>query len=820
MYTKGEGPIGGRLLASTALVLLSAAIPSVTARAQTSSSGGGVETITVTAEKRSENIQSVPMAVSAVGGDTLEQLGISNVADLAPFLPNFSVVARTNNARDISVIIRNTGSSGTNPGIEPDVGVFIDGVYEPAGGALIGNLVDIQDVEVLYGPQGTLYGRNTVVGALNVTTRVPTQEEQAYVDVTLGNYGAQRVQGYFGGGIADDLAGRLSFYEDSNSGYEHNIATGASIDGQQEYGGRGRVRWTPDSKLTVDFIGAYDLINSNCCAATIIDPYGRNGIVTQNPGFLAAEAAAGQPFVAPNYNRHDVDVVNIPNNQTQIGDASVNAQLELPWGDTLTSVSGYTLFINDLYEQPGWSLPIDIGTSSQFESEAGYSEELRLASKTGGFLEYLFGLYGFYQETHYGTGGVLGTGATRIYPALTLNGVVNGVTYHNLHLSLAQSQTAPGDTTTLNFGQWTQSGAAFGQVKISPLDDLHLIAGGRFSYTNKQAETVQTTPTTDSYQYQSGTPSSNTGLLRYSSKGALTWLLTAQYDITGEIMAYATVATGFKDGGFNARAAKPGGAFVPLTFGPETSENYEVGFKSAFFDNHVVFDADIFRQWIHGYQQSEFDSALPPNGGFIVGNAGDLQTQGYEATLTAQPIDNLTITGNIGLASERIYNSPPEQCSGYLPLPEPLVSASAGTCNYNGLTPAYAPRVHWAIDGEWTHTLTSTLDFYLGSDIDWQGSQYELQSLDPPTYQSAVALLNARIGVQSKSGNWRVLLWGRNLLDQTYFTAETTQPQPANIGGASPLATAQASGEGPLKGGYVGWYGEPRTFGIEATYQF
>ena len=146
---------------------------------------GAIETVVVTAEKRSENIQNVPMAVSAVSGDQLESLGITDIQALAPMLPNFAINTSQNN-RNAGVSIRNFSSGGSNPGIEGEVGVYVDGLYQPAGGGTsLASLVDIADVEVLRGPQGTLYGRNTVAGALIVTTRAPTQTPEAMVSVTL-----------------------------------------------------------------------------------------------------------------------------------------------------------------------------------------------------------------------------------------------------------------------------------------------------------------------------------------------------------------------------------------------------------------------------------------------------------------------------------------------------------------------------------------------------------------------------------------------------------------------------------------------------------
>jgi len=487
-----------------------------------------------------------------------------------------------------------------------------------------------------------------------------------------------------------------------------------------------------------------------------------------------------------NYDKHDVDSTPNPDNDTRIAEASVTADLVLPFDATLTSISGYNLFINNLYEQPGWSLPINFGTSAQFETTASYSEEVRLASKTGGFFEYLAGLYAFYQNTTYNTFAQLESGANRVYPG--------GATM----------QTKPGDNGSLFFHQLTDSGAAFGQVKLNFTDDLHLIGGIRYSYSNKEGSVHNVDGAGDSAKYVSLNPMSASSL-KYG-KGKMTWLVTGQYNITKDDMAYATMATGFKDGGFNARTAPSAG--FPLTFGPETATTYEVGAKTAWFDQKVVFNADIYRMTVYGYQQSTYDAFLPTPG-FIVGNAGDLHTQGYEAELIAKPIDYLTVTGSIGLASEHYSDYPQGTCSTY---PGTLVTPknTNGTCNYNGVTPAFSPRMRWSIDGEWEAPLTHSLNYFFGGDLDWTGSQYLIGTLDPPSFQDSVLLVNLRAGVESSAGTWRLMAWARNLTNVTYFNSATTQPQAANISGGG-TAAAQ---------GYVAWYSPPRMVGVEGSYHF
>ena len=168
-----------------------------------------VETVIVTANKRAENIQEVPMSVSAVSGDYLERAGITSVTDLSRFIPSVNI-AQSNNNRNTTVFVRSIGSSGTNPGIESSVGIFSDGVYISAAGPIQSNLMDVAPIEVLRGPQGTLYGRNTPVGAINISSRAPTQAFEAMLTGRVGDFKDRGISGYVGGGLTDSLAARLS----------------------------------------------------------------------------------------------------------------------------------------------------------------------------------------------------------------------------------------------------------------------------------------------------------------------------------------------------------------------------------------------------------------------------------------------------------------------------------------------------------------------------------------------------------------------------------------------------------------------------------
>lgn len=771
----------GRLLAGVAASI--AIVFSSPGHAQSSS--GGIETVTVTAEKRSENIQTVPMSVSAVSGEQLEQLGITDIQTAAPFLPNFAVL-NVQKDRNTAVEIRNFQSGGSNPGIEGDVGVYVDGLYQPAGGGIMTSLADISDIEVLRGPQGTLYGRNTVAGAVVITTRAPSQTSEAMVDVSYGTFGAERVQGLYGGGITNDLAGRITLYGSSGNNWERDITTGAWLGGTDEVGGRLRLAYTPTSDLTVNLIGSYDRMNSSfgdwvTMPSSLTGPF---SILT--PNFLSSQAALGQAFKAPNQDEREVTTLLTPNDATQLAEAEIQVDYNMPLG-TLTSITGYNTYINTDISPVG-SFANDAGTQLQSLNMPSYSEELRIASPTGQLFEYLVGLYGYYQTVDYRNYSIFGPGANILTAANT-------------------PKNLPGTGSGMESTQTTQSGAVFGQVKVNPFEGFHAIGGFRYSYSDK---------TGDLRGYTINLPPHNTNndQLRYS-KGVTTWLTTLQYDVSDKIMVYATASTGFKDGGFNLATTAIG---LP-SFEPETSINHEVGAKTMLLGDKVVLDFDVYEMKVKSYQQSTWDGALSPPG-FIVGNAGNLDTKGYEATLSARPIDPLSINASIGLASEKISDFSAGTCPAF---PGGLVQTKntgpansatpAGTCNYNGLTPSFAPKMRWSIGANWEQPLKMYpgWDWFAETDFNWTGSEYLDPTLDLPSFQRPIQILNARLGVESESGTWRIMFWGKNLTNQLYYAYVTNLVTGALVQGATPQTTP---------GGYSGLYAPPRTFGIEGTYRF
>ena len=766
-----------RLMLGASLFAMAAAPGLAQAAAATAAdTGAQVETLVVTASKRAEDIQDVPMSVSALSGASLERAGIVNFSEVARQMPSVQLVSSNNN-RNTTVLVRGIGSSGTNPGIEPSVGIFLDGVFMPAAGPIQSNIQDIASVEVLRGPQGTLYGRNTPVGAINLVTRDPSSAPEAQATVGGGNFGEYHVQGYVGGEIAKDLNGRLSLWVNSHDGYEKNLYDGSRTNDGQQFGVRGRIKWAPTEDITGNFIGYYTRLHSHCCTGEQVNPSGNLGIAT--PGFLAAMTAAGHPFIKFNTLDFTVDDETQGDDVTQIGGASAQFDAHLKGGQTVTSITAFNEFYDNIKVLSADGLPIDVGTGAQPLKTLSYSEELRIASPTGQRLEYIGGIYLFRETVDYKNGITAHIGANRVFPGAT--GKIN-----------------PGDNTFYFYNQSTQSEAIFGQATFHFTDAWRATGGLRYSNDVKNAATASADNAGVSAAFRASFPiNPEQKMKRQDHK--LTWSIGTQYDVAKGVMAYAIAATGFKDGGFNARQTSAG---TPLAFNPENSTTYEVGLKSALFDHRVVLNADVYRMELKGFQESKLN---PLTGiGFIVGNAGDRRVDGLEVDLQWVPIEHLTLaaSGQVNDAKFTSYSS--AQCyvgktaDGVLP----------GTCNYTGLRPAYNPKMTGSLSANWEGPLSSTgLKGFVNGSVTYQDKQFEDASLDPRSLQGAYTLTNLRVGVGAPDGSWKLSLFGKNLGDKAYYVAEAAQPL-AGLISAGGTASAQ---------GFFGWYGTPRTYGIELT---
>jgi iron complex outermembrane receptor protein len=768
-------------LATTSFAaLLSAGLGVEAASAQEADTTARRDTIVVTASKRAEDIQDVAMSVSAVSGDYLEEAGIANVAELARSIPSVSIT-QSNNNRNSTVFIRGIGTSGTNPGIEQSVGIFIDGVYILAAGPIQGNLQDVNAIEVLRGPQGTLYGRNTPVGAVNITTRAPTQESESGLTIGLGNYADKRISGYFGGGLTEDLAGRVSVWYSDRDGYEHNLYDGEEVNGQSQAGFRGRLQWKPTETLTGDFIAYMSRIDANCCTADQINPQASTGIATS--GFLSAAQAIGRPFRNFTSGDHVVDDDYEGDNVTDVYGASAAFNLDLSDGHTLTSITAYNGYKDDIRRLAADGLPQATATGGQNMRSEGWSEEIRIASPVDQPISYIAGVYLFSQSLTYTTTFTADIHANRRLPPAP------GRAF------------SVGDNSTFFYSQKTRSAALFGQATWNVTDDFRLTAGARYSYDEKDGFLVARVKPGSSAAFRTVFPDNPVGALARDETKP-NYSFGVQYDLNDDILLYAMAATGYKTGGFNARSAAVG---TPVEFEAENSDTVELGVKSVLLGGDLVLNADVYRMNLKDFQ----DSTLNPltGTGFIVANAGDRRVEGFEAEAQFYPIDPLSIRASLGLMDAKFTDYSAGQCYAG----KTANGTKPGTCNYNGLTPAFSPELTWSIAGEWKESFGDTgADWFVNADASHISERNLDTTLDPRSLQEKYTLLGARAGFAAKDGSWRVAAYGKNLTDEGYFVVASPQPIAAFVS-AGGLAGAQ---------GFVGWYGPPRTYGVEATFRF
>jgi iron complex outermembrane receptor protein len=749
----------------------------------TLSSFAAIEEVVVTAQKRTESVQSVPISITAISGDELVRRGLNNMQDVARTVPNFDLPA-SNNMRNVSVRIRGIGSTGTNPGIENSVGTFLDGLYMPSGAMSFGELSDIQTIEILRGPQGTLYGRNTPIGALNITTLKPSHETEAMLRVGYGDYDQASISGHAGGSLSDSVASRLSFFYRDREGYEDNLFTGSDVNDNSEWGLRGKMLFEPSE--TVEVIGTvyYSEIERRCCMGEQIQPnHPTFGIAT--PGFIAAQQAAGYPFANFVDDDHIVDGDDEGDDRTDSFGASVQVEWDLGGGHLFTSITGYQDWENDVSIAAD-SLKNPVLTSRQILNNEVLSQEFRLTSPSDQTIEYIAGLYFYEQDTAFDSDGVIGVGANRVFPALPA-------------ACPPPCSAVAGDSVLSVFEQDTSSVAVYGNLTYNLSDVWDVTGGLRWSRDEKDAFIDHTNAPGNGFVVDRliFPPASPGNQERSESK--VTWSFNTRYQLSDDVMAFFTTSTGFKSGGFNSRRLPAGAA---VEFDEEESTTFEAGIKSFWWDRRAMLNMTVFHTTIEGFQES----TLSPTGtGFIVGNAGEQEVSGVEADFMLAPNENLTLNGSLAYLDAEYTDFSNAPC-GAGEVPD---NPEDKTCNRNGERPGLSPEFAYTLGVEWAQPFRdSDLEWFARADYSWRDEQHLIRvTLDEIASQDAYDLLDLRVGIGSQSGTWQVDAFLKNATDEAYFIQAAGQPVGGLVSGGGPAGAR----------GFVGWYGPPRVWGLEVT---
>jgi len=734
-----------------------------------------LEEVIVTAQKRAQSIQEVPISITAFSGDFLEENGIQKIAEVANITPNFNIAASSqpSNSR---IQIRGIGAAGNNA-IEPSVGVFIDGVYYPRPGSVIGLLMDINSFEVLRGPQGTLFGRNTVAGAMNITTRNPSQESVGLIEAGVGDYGLYEVGGSFNGALSDSVAGRLSFKNADRDGYGEN-----TLDGE-EYGARDDL--IVRGKLLFDFSDQFSMLVTADYAAVNMDgivPELLNSTIT--PAFEGRTTAfyGASPATEDSYDWKVHQSVNDKHEDEQKG-LSVDINYEFANDLTLRSITAVrdweaTYSDGDV----GYAVALMPGTTDYYTETA--SQEFQLTSPGGETVDWLAGLF-YYQEDY-------DIGLSRDLGEAFCNPTIAAIAGAGLG-ALCQASQQEGATTT-TFTQELRSIAAFGQATWNISDAWNATLGLRWSNDEKDGDYIAGVNNPAATLF--ATNETVLGMERDDSK--TTWFGNVNWHVTKDIMLFTTASTGYKSGGFNSQ---PSGR-TPLgrearIFAPEEITNYELGVKTTLLDGSMTANATLFRTDLENFQDRAFDGLS-----FIVLNAGELRQQGVEVDIKWAPMEPLRIVAGLGYLD-----------SEYLDFEGAPGLPGGGPQDLKGESRTYSPELQTSLTADWTQTLGNGMQWFVGGSWSWVDEQNVGASSNnnPQSMQDSYSIVNARLGLRSASEKWDVTLYGNNLTDEDFCQTIFDQAFGAPLGAVNPVNNTSVMRCA---------LGAPTTWAIKGTYRF
>ena len=767
--------------ARAALLLANLATPALAAESQGEQSA---PEITVTARRREETAQKVPLAISVLSDKSLSATGTFNVLRLTQLQPSLQFYST--NPRNTTLNIRGLGSPFglTNDGIEQGVGIYVDEVYNARVASSTFDFVDLDRIEVLRGPQGTLYGKNTTAGAINITTRAPSFSPEARGEITFGNYGFKQVKASVSAPLIDDkLAFRLSGGITYRRGTIYNRTTDKDVNGIDNQTLRGQLLWTASATLDLTLSGDYNRQNPDCCAQIFVR-VGR----TQRPLNRQYDAlAAAFGYRPPSFDAFDrVTDLDTPLRAFQeIGGVSLRAKWDVGPG-TLTSVSAWRFWNWEPSNDRDFiGLPITT-VSANPSKQRQYTQELRYAGAAGR-LDFVGGLFAFHQTIDTHGLQVQGPAASRYLLNPTSTAASNPAVLDGLR-------------SVNEIGFKNTSLAAFGQISWRVTDRLRLQPGLRVNYDRKTGDYTATVTTgtgsTTLGADQRGVLAPQSYAPRFSDWN-VSGDVTASYQITDTVLGYATYARSFKSGGINLSGLPVDTQNNPIlgagSVKPETVNHYEAGLKTQFLDRRATLNLAAFWTDVRDYQATVFNGQLGVLRGYLA-NAGKVRVRGVEVDLAVRPTDRLSLYANGAFTDakyQRFVDAPcPPELSGGAAASAANPASPPGTPG--GFSPAACdisgqrlPGVsRWAVSYGAEYRFPARLagldgDLYAAVDGSYRSRFSSNPSPSAYTYVQNHSILNLRAGFRFAK-RWDVSGWVRNALDRDYF--EVLALQSGNTG--------------------------------------
>jgi iron complex outermembrane receptor protein len=744
-----------------------------------------VETVVVTAERRVESLQDVPVSVTALGAERIEKTFSTNLADFTRAAPNFTIEGVGAVSRSSAVVYsRGIGFSGIDA-VEPPVAVSIDGLFYAVNVGTLLNTFDAQRIEVLQGPQGTLFGRNTTGGVIQIVTNDPTDTLELSGKVRAANYGRFDSNITANLPITDTLAARISVNTQKSDGFFRNLYVDPITNqrlGDTHTGGldnravRGKLKWTPTEDLSLLFTAFYTKQRQD--QAT-----GQNGNgpldVLYSRGLPNVNSpVAGRPGIGFPGGPTDPFTINRDTNGADNLDQKafiLDTRYHTPYGFDVTSITGYLKY-RSFQVADFDATDLNFFTSVLHSGRSQISQEIRLQSnQSDSPLQWQGGVFFFTTRWHNLQTNVIG-------PSFFAN----------------TNASTPTVSQNLAAATYARSVAGFGQADYRVMPNFVLTAGLRYTREKKRI--------TDWPALANLNPPLGTGISNEHSWGDVTYRLAARYEFSDDLMAYVSYSTGNKSGGFSTTATTQS-QLDP--YKPEKAKAWEAGVRSEWFDRRLRLNVTAFN---NKYSDLQVGAFRPVQGGTgqqsFIANAAFERAKGVEVQATAVPLPGLQLNASVGYLHARYtsfvsalsYNFPGHVCNGLTAGPgsPPIEQDHSDPNSPCYLVPPRSPK--------WTAKLEAQYAWDLGDigvltpHVAWsyEGSHFTNLTNAPQGFQGSYSIWDADLTYEHPSQDWRVSVFAKNITNKTHLL------------NANPIA-------GLFNANY---YADPKTYGVELAVRF
>jgi iron complex outermembrane receptor protein len=734
----------------------------------------GIQDIVVTAQKRETRLQDTPLAVSAIGADFVEKQNVTTAADLTKYIPNLQFRDDSNAAQQ-NFVIRGIGTGTNSVGVEGSVGIVIDNVVLGREGMGVSGFDDIERIEVLRGPQGTLFGKNASAGVINIVTKQPNLREfRGSVRASYGNYNAYRVSGNVSGPITDNFGFSLSAFTDKFDGYSRNVLDNSRVNGKEQYGARLKFLYKPNDDVDVRLSADYTESTATCCEWSLdkVIPGTLHDVLVRQTGLAQ---------IGPDSR----DTVFAVHEKEQVKQRGVSAEVNVALGDnTLTSITAYREWNEFDLVNPDF-LPTILQTlnlSINGRKQNQFSQELRLSSPGGKTVNYVLGVFYFDQQIVQTTDRT-GFGAYRVGPGDTIINVVP----ENYALG---SRTISEDRT--------RTYAIFGDGSIKFTDNFTGLFGFRYSHEIKDDDLNRFVAP--------GAPGAHPGFppgsfsIRDLTDNKFTYRLGLQYQWTSDIMTYATYSTGHKGKGVDLN---PGlvlaVAGVPLpasshVVAAEDVRNFEIGLRSTLFDRNLQLNISAFHTTFENYQGTAF---IPASVTFALQSVPEIQNDGVEVEAIVSPMRYLRLNANAAYIDSRYTDFPNAPCYALQTAAQGCVG---GIQDLKGARVPRSPEYSFNVGFSYEPPLSDRITATFNANYSWRDKITFAIDNDPNMAISGYGLLDFSVGLQTSDRKYEVNFFAKNALDKAYRSYMFGQ-----LGGT---------------GNYAHYLGAPATYGVSAAVRF